>query len=207
MPPGIERLPRNEVGYPIPVFVATMSDGARDFRVIDPDHLVRCVKFNVCWICGEGMGSYKVFAIGPMCCVNRITAEPPSHRDCAVYAAHVCPFMVMPQMERREYKGEDAIVDPAGIHSDANPGAMVLWTARSYKPFRATGGTAGVLFDLGDPVEVQWFRQGREATREEAEEALEIGCDRLRKMADEEGPDARAQLDTMIDRARVLLPT
>ena len=87
MPPAVAALPRNAQGYPIPWFVATLSDGSRDFRVASGERWHDAVRFNKCWVCGRTYGRFMSFLIGPMCAVNRITAEPPCHYDCAVYAA------------------------------------------------------------------------------------------------------------------------
>src|SRR6267154_1896953 len=94
-------LPRDERGYPVPWFVEWI-DGKPDFRVMDSDKLVEAIKYKRCWVCGGPLGHYKVFTIGPMCMVNRTSAEPPSHRDCAEFSVRNCPFLTTPDMHRRE---------------------------------------------------------------------------------------------------------
>ena len=103
MPGRIALLPRNKVGYPVPWFVATIN-GQPDFRVIRTDGIQIALKRGLCWVCGVPFlrQEDRAFTIGPMCAVNRVSAEPPSHRDCAVYSAMACPFLATPNMVRRD---------------------------------------------------------------------------------------------------------
>ena len=70
MPDRIKRLPISETGYPVPWFVAWL-DGKADFRVIGPDKLAQAVKRSLCWTCGQPLGQYNAFLIGPMCAITR----------------------------------------------------------------------------------------------------------------------------------------
>jgi len=47
---------------------------------------VVCVRHKRCWLCGQPLGKFMCFVVGPMCAINKTSAEPPSHRDCALYA-------------------------------------------------------------------------------------------------------------------------
>ncbi len=75
VPPRIAKLPKDQRGYHVPWFVAWI-DGVADFRVTDNAKLVRAVNERRCWVCGEKMGRHLAFLIGPMCAVNRVSAEP-----------------------------------------------------------------------------------------------------------------------------------
>lgn len=202
MPARIAQLPRNHAGYPVPWFAATMPDGTRDFRVVAPGRVRDAVRFRLCWVCGETVSAYKAFVIGPMCAVNRTTAEPPCHRDCAVYSAQVCPFLTVPAMRRRDTTLPEDSTQPAGIYLDRNPGVALVWTTKKYQLF--ADGTGGVLFRIGDPVNVAWYAHGRLATAAEARAALESGLPILRDMCD--GPGDHAELDRFTDRTMPLLP-
>ena len=72
-----------------------------------------------------------------------------------------------------------------------NPGVTLLWEAREWEPFRVDG---GVLIDIGDPLNVDWIREGRNATRLEVDESIAGGISALWEMAAEEGPEAVAEL-------------
>src|SRR5262245_17927108 len=101
LPARMARLPISPAGYPVPWFVATIK-GEPDFRVIGPDKIARAVRADLCWLCGQTLGRFKAFVGGPMCAVNRTSAEPPSHRECAEYAVRACPFLTRPRMRRNE---------------------------------------------------------------------------------------------------------
>lgn len=193
-------------GVPVPWFVAWI-DGKPDFRVIGTDRLATAIRFNRCWICGEERGRFGSFVIGPMCAVNRTSAEPPSHRDCAIYAAITCPFLTRPSMRRREAGMPVGTCPAAGTGIKRNPGVALVWTTRDWKWFEVGN---GVLCQLGDPTETLWYAEGRSATRAEVDESIETGLPLLREECDREEPrrrgDAHRQLDAYIARAAKYLP-
>jgi hypothetical protein len=202
-PPRIARLPLDERGYPVPWFVGYVDDKP-DFRLIGEGKIGDAIRFERCWLCGQRMGRNAAFVAGPMCAVNRTSAEPPSHWECADYAVRACPFLTMPKMERREGGLPAHAKDPAGVMLRRNPGAILIWLSRTWKPFRPPDG--GVLFDIGDPVGVHWFVEGRPATRAEVEASLESGLPALMEMAQEEGARAVAELERRIAEVRQLVP-
>jgi hypothetical protein len=74
MPERIRHLPISAEGYPIPFFVPYF-DGKPEFRGFDPDKMRICARLQRCWLCGEPLGKFMAFVIGPMCAVNRTSAE------------------------------------------------------------------------------------------------------------------------------------
>lgn len=190
IPPRMARLPRDHRGYPVPFFVAWV-DGVADFRVSDGRRLFDCVSCDLCWLCGQKLGAYRSFVIGPMCVVNRVSSEPPSHRDCAEWAAQACPFLARPSAERRTTNMPEQHVEPAGIAIKRNPGVAVVWTTKKFRLVRVEGEpgvNAGVLFDVGEPDSVTFWAHGRKATLEEVEASIESGCPSLRVEAEKDGP-------------------
>jgi hypothetical protein len=200
MPDRIRALPVDARGYPVPKFVE-YRDGVPDFRIMDSRHLVSCVQRKICWVCGQPLGRNMSFAVGPMCIVNRTSAEPPSHLECVRYSAKVCPFLAIPAMRRIEHGLPEGHTQ-AGIGIKRNPGVICLWTVRAYKVWKS----GGVLFDIGEPDSVEWWARGRAATREEVEASITSGMPILQKMADEEGPGAQAELTRLYRRALPHLP-
>jgi hypothetical protein len=177
-------LPKDHRGYVVPFFVAWI-DGKPDFRVVDPAKKQRCVSEGLCWLCGGPLQRFVAYVIGPMCALNRISSEPPSHRECAEYACRVCPFLTMPKAQRREVAAAVRTVAPAGEMIARNPGVALLWITRDrLKPVRAPN---GVLFDVGEPAQVFWFAEGRAATRDEIIASIESGLPVLRAPAEQEG--------------------
>ena len=208
VPGRIARLPRNKVGYSVPWFVAFI-DGAPDFRVIRPGGIETALRGRLCWTCGIPFlrQEDRAFVIGPMCAVNRVSAEPASHLDCAVYSATHCPFLVTPQMIRRERRMPEGASCPAGEMIRRNPGVALVWVT-GYKSWSTFGdGNGGKLLNVGEPKRILWFARGREATRAEVMASIDSGLPILRDMAESEGPDAIAELERMHRRALELVPS
>jgi hypothetical protein len=208
IPPRMARRPVSNKGFPVPHFVtAKDDDGNWDFRFVDARMIFGCHRRKVCWLCGEPLGQYLAFVIGPMCAINRVSSEPPSHRDCAEYAVKACPFLTRPAMRRNdadlseEQKGLQ-IKQAPGIAISHNPGATLLWITKSYKVERSGN---GLLFFIGEPREHFWFKEGRTATRDEVMAAIEKGLPYLRSVAAMEHGGTEA-LEESISRAMPLLP-
>lgn len=188
-------------GYPVPFFVAEV-DGVPDFRVSDARKLVACVEREWCWLCGQRLGSRRhTYVIGPMCAVNRVSAEPPSHRECAEFAAVACPFLTRPDARRRTGGIPGDATDPAGCPIKRNPGVALVWTTKTDRVFRAD---KGLLWDVGEPESVRWLAEGREATREEVEESLRSGLPALAALCRDDAD--REQLERLVAAATHLLP-
>jgi len=198
LPPRMKTLPRDKRGFPVPAFVEWF-DGEPNFAVMNPDHMRRCIVAHSCWICGDQLGSYKAFVIGPMCVVNRVTSEPPSHRDCATFAALNCPFLSRPMAKRADLSHIDGKAS-AGIMIERNPGVSAVWITKGFK-VRREG--QGFLFNPGDPVDLEFYAQGRRATRAEVDASVESGLPILREYV--RTPEDATQFDIYLKRyARVM---
>ncbi|UGY12478.1 hypothetical protein HAP48_0028075 [Bradyrhizobium septentrionale] len=202
LPDRMRHLPVNDQGFPVPYFVPYVN-GESEFRGFDGEKMVICVRHKRCWLCGEPLGKFMCFVIGPMCAVNRVSAEPPSHRDCALYAVRACPFLTQPKMRRNE-KDVPEHLEPAGLMLRRNPGVTLIWTTLRYTIFK--DGHGGALFNVGDPERVEFFAEGRAATRAEVIASIDSGLPVLREMAERDGPDAVAELQTMYGKAMELVP-
>lgn len=148
LPSRMRKLPIDERGYPVPWFVAWV-DGKPEFRISDNQKWLKCVKYAACWVCGERVGKFKTFVIGPMCAVNRTTCEPGCHLDCAIFSATACPFLTLPKAKRNERNLPSEVSDPAGIAIKRNPGVTCLWVTQYHSLMYAGN---GYLFRLGEPV-------------------------------------------------------
>lgn len=138
LPEYMKNLPISDKGYPIPWFVYVGPNGP-DFRVIAPAKREIALKRKLCWICGDDLGVwYKrklvyrkslAFVAGPMCGINQISAEPPSHYQCAKFAALACPFLTLPKAQRREAglpEGHEEIGSATHMIM-RNPGVAMIW--------------------------------------------------------------------------------
>jgi hypothetical protein len=199
-PASIKRLTRDARGYPVPWFVdrkAPLRDGNPDFRIMDGERLKLAVRERRCWVCGGRITTpAATFVAGPMCGINRTSAEPPTHRDCARFSATACPFLAQPKRVRdeRELPGDHM----AGFGILRNPGVVMLWTCERWKTYRPTTGGAGLLFELGDPsTNLEWLREGRPATRAEIMQSIETGLPHLLAQAARDGAFACFELGRM----------
>ncbi|MBX9587865.1 MAG: hypothetical protein K2X43_01080 [Hyphomonadaceae bacterium] len=178
-------------GFPIPWFVWVKPDGTPDFRVIREHGIAIAYKKQLCWVCGEKLGRYHAFVVGPMCGVNRVTSEPSCHRECGEYAAIACPFLTKPLAIRNE-RGLPESAGAAGQMIKRNPGAVLLWVQKEPpKPFRVDNGH---LFRLSDPVELRCFSRSKPANIEDVLYSVRTGMPLLAAMAKKDGPQAERAL-------------
>lgn len=202
LPERMRSLPVDDRGYPVPWFV-TWVDGKPEFRVADGRQWAHAVNFKCCWLCGQKLGAIGVFAIGPMCSINRVSSEPPSHRDCAEFAVRACPFLSRPEMRRRE-RGLPEDTGTAGVMCKRNPGVTLLWATRGWRPVGDGRGRA--LLVLGRPLWTTWWAEGRAATRAEVQASIDSGYPQLEELARQDGAGALRMLEARRSAAMALLP-
>jgi hypothetical protein len=210
-PPRIARLPQDKHGRPVPWFVAVI-DGVPDFRIVAAGKVAEAAQFGRCFVCGEPLGRSVTFPVGPMGTINRSAPEPPSHKDCALYAVMACPFLVRPNMRRRSAGLPEGLTVQSHAPGETvahNPGVTALWTTRSRQAF--PDGRGGLLFQMGEPDEVLWYAEGRAASRAEVSEALADERDVLeQRMRDDAGgtlgAEAQATLAGAYAQAQRYLP-
>jgi len=197
------KLPVSARGYPVPWFVEWI-DGEPEFRVMDGRKLVRAIREHLCWVCGQRLGSYLAFTIGPMCAVNRISAEPPSHRECAVFSACACPFLSRPNMRRRHDDSyPEGASKPGGIMLDRNPGVALVWITKHYTIIPQPPNSP--LLRIGDAREVLPFARGLPATTAEVHESIVTGLPALIAAAKTDGGGAMKELTRYLKTACALL--
>ena len=84
LPLRLRKLPLDPRGYPVPWFVAWVN-GEPEFRAADGRKFAQAVQHKLCWVCGEPLGKWLAFPIGPMCAITRTTAEPPTNVGSMLY--------------------------------------------------------------------------------------------------------------------------
>jgi hypothetical protein len=205
VPERIKRLPVDDRGYPVPWFVA-WKDDKPEFRAADADKFVRAIKRKLCWVCGDPLGVNVAFVAGPMCGINRTSAEPPCHYDCAKWSAVNCPFISNPAAVRRE----DDLINNAALRDNApgcaitrNPGVAMLWITRQHEVFNDGKGKA--LIHMLDPLRVEWYARGRAATREEVLASIDAGLPALEAIAQTQ-PGAMDVLKKYVERFQKWIP-
>lgn len=176
MKPSVLERPRNlrarplYNNYVVPYFVAwydakgtqrheSTPGAVPSFPTIDMRRRKLCLEQGFCWMCGKQLGAFKAFVFGPASAIAGIAVEPPSHRDCALYAVQVCPFMVF----GRDHKAHGPlrpgeVVTP--LVSTRNPELAVVYITRSFT-------LEDQLIRVGPPENVSFWHLGKPATRTE----------------------------------------
>ena len=205
LPERMKDLPIDARGYPVPWFVA-WRDGQPLFQVADQAKWFVAVQKHRCWLCGGALGVYHAFVVGPMCGINRVTAEPPSHRACAEFGLKGCPFLTRPAAKRTTRGIPDEVLhakaNPGGEMIERNPGVSLLWITKNWKVFKVPNGR---LISLGEPTECLFFSQGRLATKDEVLHSVSTGLPLLQDIADKEGVLAQWELARQVAKFTPLL--
>jgi hypothetical protein len=109
-------------------------------------------------------------------------------------------------MTRRDRHKPAEATNPAGIMITRNPGVALVWVT-GYKSWtQRSDGRGATLFNVGEPREALWFARGREATRDEVLDSIDSGLPILAEMAEQDGPEACAELNIMHARALEYIP-
>ena len=199
MPASIAALPIDPVKkVPVPWFVMWI-DGKPEFRIMDGKKVSRCLPERLCWTCGQKLNNRVSFIVGPMCIVNRISGEPPSHPECAAYSVRACPFLSRPNMVRRTGGlPMHAYKEPGFL--DRNPGVSCIWTTKRPGAQQFVNGSS-LLFEMYPPTVLSFWVEGRPATQEEVDDSVANGLPTLQRMADEQGNGAPEYLSRKVKSA------
>ncbi|MBC6444599.1 MAG: hypothetical protein GDA50_04095 [Alphaproteobacteria bacterium GM202ARS2] len=194
LPDRMKKLGVDERGYIVPWFVDWV-DGKPVFQAYDPLKYKIAIEENRCWLSGDKLGAYKTFVVGPMCGINRTSAEPPSHHDCATFAAKACPFLTTPHAVRRQgpLQGQD-IKSPGGHPIKRNPGVTLLWTTKSYQVQKVDN---GYIIRMGRPTNIEFWAKGTPAKLAQVEDSVRTGLPVLHDAARVEGREALQLLQRM----------
>lgn len=203
LPERIKNLPVSKNGWPVPWFVSWIK-GEPEFRAADYGKWQQAVRHRLCWVCGDKLGSYLAFVLGPMCGITRATVEPAMHRECALWSILNCPFLTKPQMVRREDHLPEGFVEPAGVMLARNPAVTLLWITRGFTVIRDNDNRP--MLKVGEPLEVAFYRESRIATRAEIEESVAGGLPKLREIAVLDGDEGKKELERQVEEFEKLLP-
>jgi hypothetical protein len=202
LPARMRSLPLGKLRYRVPYF-ATVIDGEYDFRVVTAEKMDHAIRHQKCWICGQTLGRYKAFCMGPMCAITGTVSDPAQHLECARYAAKFCPFMANPMATRNE-RGLDPDQDQtAGLKITRNPGVVAVWVSTDSKPYHDWQGR--LLIDIGNHTSVEWYKEGRPATADEIGESIATGIEPLQKLAVAEGPMAIKELLSRVKKTQRII--
>jgi hypothetical protein len=196
LPERMRHLRIDDRGWPVPWFVPWVN-GQPEFRAMHAEKRIKAIKDGRCWVCGGSLYRLeKAFVIGPMCGINRTTAEPPCHLECARWSAENCPFLTQREIRRREDEFTKSCAFP-GIGLKRNPGVVLVWMCCEFKIFSDEKGD--FLLNIGPPCGLEFFSHGRNATWPEIIESVESGFPLLAEMAKDD-PASMAELLNLKDK-------
>jgi hypothetical protein len=158
VPPTIARLPRDENGWPIPYFSATVN-GRQTAGVADARKLAPAVRNSLCWICGVRMPdeSPLAFITGPNGLRSRQATDWASHSSCALFAVRYCPFMAVENWERSKVFTRAGTVVPIGGTMAKPPVTILITTMRVHVLQFADG----ILFRFPNAHHAEIYRLGK----------------------------------------------
>jgi len=191
-------------GWPVPWFVAQLPDGKYEFRAADSLKYERALREQRCWVCGGRLGVFLVFVIGPMCAITGVTGEPACHLECARWSAKNCPFLSRPWMRRREDNMPEGYVDGPGDLIKRNPGVTMLWVTYNFSLEPDNKGKDLIL--LGDPEAVEFYVEGRIATRAEIVESVNSGLPYVLPDVEKGGPKSLQAFQQRVQMLEGLYP-
>ena len=92
---------------------------------------------------------------------------------------------------RRNAKDLPRAAPTPGVAIDRNPGCIALYETTGYRRFNTT---TGALIRLDPPDRIDWWAEGRTATRAEVMDSIESGYPLLMGIARHEGDAAVKEL-------------
>lgn len=163
VPRRMQKLPRERRGYPVPY--VTMLDPFThepDFRVLDIRRQAQCINDKLCGMCGEPLGRFIAFIGGPRSRDGHTFFDPGMHRECAEYAATVCPFISRENASYREITEEDTSKYTAFMTNQdderPNPEMFIVITTSYTTQLNGNVGFAIVAGDYTEVIQVEQYR-------------------------------------------------
>lgn len=200
LPERIKALPVDDRGFPVPYFVAIV-DGKPDHRITDPNKLVACVSQGLCWVCGQPLHNDITFIVFPMCAANSITDEPPAHYECNKFSCTYCPHLSNPKAKRNTHHLPGELVrSETGIDNTGLP-VQGIWTPYCNE-YQIEPTSTSLLFRLATPEKVEWYYEGRLATKEEVLSNFNVRIPVLERQVDEQG---KLAFDIQVNTARYII--
>lgn len=174
IPDRMKHLPLDPRGYPIPSNVFRDKNGTPHFTI--NDELIRQtqIRDNLCPICGKKNSAGLWFVGGPLSAFHPQGAynDLPMHKECAVYALKICPYLAMPSYHHRldektlnkipeEDREVRTFVDPTMLAT--RPPVFVLARTKSY----IVGPDGYHLVPMRPWLEVEVWKDGAMLTKQQ----------------------------------------
>lgn len=167
IPDFLKHLAVDARGYVIPYFVPII-DGKPDFRMLDEKKQILCIKNKLCLICGKRLLKGTMFFIsGPVGVKNRVSTDPPAHRECAEYSLAVCPHLLLQKAQCNErgdqikdLQSRNPIIQAEKSGEIRNPDKIFLIRSSGYNIFPNPSGTGSLLKYKFDLIEEYQYQNG-----------------------------------------------
>jgi len=145
-------------GYVVTYVTFVGRDGVPDFKVIDEKKRRGCLQRGLCGLCGKPLDKVIVFIGGPKCVEQRLFLDPPMHKDCALYAAQVCPYLRDAEAEysdapARHLGKDDTVIRDYEDINPQRPDRLAIYYCRSYDMIEGNGTW---IAKAGKPTRVDW---------------------------------------------------
>lgn len=163
VPPRLARRLRDLRGMIVPYAQFIDANGNADFRVLDDRRVSYCLEHRRCAMCGEPLGRHLHFVGGPLCAVNGLFYDPPTHKECAEYALQACPHLA--RLKGRFARIPDSIPGAAHIvigalASDEKQDIFALMHTTDFTFGRDHAGMMLIKAKL-PWLDVAWWREGK----------------------------------------------
>jgi hypothetical protein len=160
LPDSMKDLPLDPRGFPIPWFVHCEPGQTPDLRIASGEKREIGFRDDLCWVCGQPLGKFRVFLGGPQSVKHCCFSDWCCHEKCAIFSAMFCPF-VNGSMQRRREGGMESTVALPGQIPEPPPVYALLYAVG--KIVRSAHGHF-----LTRPGRVTWFHRGRMISDTEA---------------------------------------
>jgi len=182
VPDRLARLAKDKRGYPIFFIATVLPDGSPAFTVTDPKKLMRCIKGDLCSLCGTKLHRGRWFVGGPFSALHHAGsyADPPMHHECMRYAMQVCPYLAAPSWTNDlsahgAAKAVEAGIPTVRLQSIIERPYLFICVMSIGHTVRSANNGLTLLFLPADRKNMEYWRHGVQLSEiEGAEKAMEI---------------------------------
>jgi len=179
IPARMRHLERDRRGYAIPVIVLRDNTGKPHFTINDEALRQRCIYGDLCSICGTKLFRNRWAVAGPLSMLHEVgrVIDTPVHRECLLYALHMCPYIAAPnwnpdkRIDTKTLKPEDApehlvLTDPS-MMTNRPP----LFVAAMFRDVRWFGdnGLAQYYAPVRPYLAIEYWQHGKQLPQAEGE--------------------------------------
>jgi len=186
IPPDLQENDRDRRGLPIPFVVYRDTKGVPHFTINNVAAVDMVLADYLCGLCGKPLKPGHIWFVGGPGSAflhDGMYIDPFMHEDCGRYAMQVCPFIAARSYSKRI---EDKTLNLEDVHDDAvvhdnkiappRPVVFAFTRTADFSVVDPEDGS-GQKYILPDRpwAEIEFWLNGEQITRDEAEAILEAG--------------------------------